>query len=61
MSNISRQKRLSLAEQPPINYAENSEIKAEDIASAQNETEQSENVSDTTDKDTDSFSDTNEE
>lgn len=49
------------AEQPPINYAENSEIKAEDTASAQNETEQSENVSDTTDKDTDSFSDTDEE
>lgn len=49
------------AEQPPINYAENSKIKAEDTASAQNETEQSENVSDTTDKDTDSFSDTNEE
>lgn len=49
------------AEQPPINYAENSKIKAEDTASAQNETEQSENVSDTTDKDTDSFSDTDEE
>lgn len=49
------------AEQPPSNYAENSEIKTEDTASAQNETEQSENVSDTTDKDTDSFSDTNEE
>lgn len=49
------------AEQPPINYAENSEIKTEDTASAQNETEQSENVSDTTDKDTDIFSDTDEE
>ena len=49
------------AEQPPINYAENSEIKAEDTASAQNETEQSENVSDTTDKDTDNFSDTDKE
>lgn len=52
------------AEQPPISNAENaenSEIKTEDIASAQNETEQSENVSDTTDKDTDSFSDTDEE
>lgn len=49
------------AEQPPINYAENSEIKAEDTAAVQAETEQSENVSDTTDKDTDSFSDTNEE
>lgn len=48
-------------EQPPSNYAENSEIKTEDTASAQNETEQSENVSDATDKDTDSFSDTNEE
>lgn len=55
------------AEQPPIintentENAENSEIKTEDTASAQNETEQSENVSDTTDKDTDNFSDTDEE
>ena len=49
------------AEQPPSNYAENSEIKTEDTASAQNETEQSENVSDTTDKDTDNFSDTDKE
>lgn len=49
------------AEQPPINYAENSEIQTEDTASAQNETEQSENVSDTTDMGTDSFSDTDEE
>lgn len=52
------------AERPPISNTEsteNSGIKTEDTADAQAETEQNENVSDAPEKDTDSFSDTDQE